>query len=255
MLNAITRNELAWLVALVLLGPAPLVSQGAERVAAVSERVEVDYPPAERRLGHEGTVTVAVEVRPDGTVGSTRVVDSSRWPQLDEAALQGVRDWKYSPAIDAEGHPVVSVIQVRVEFPPERPHVPGTEAGRLGEIWIAYQRYRVFNEAVFARCGALGIDTTDARQANAGFDAGLDEKFQRLDSRLKEVLLAGGAADSEVRTVHETLLADLRLRMAELFDRTPAAELRDRCLGTLKKLGSVEGSFRFDDTYERLMTF
>jgi periplasmic protein TonB len=55
------------------------------------------YPAQEIRLGHTGTVLLAVEVLPNGKVGALRLVQSSGYPRLDEAAIKAAREWRLIP--------------------------------------------------------------------------------------------------------------------------------------------------------------
>jgi periplasmic protein TonB len=55
------------------------------------------YPVAEIRLGHEGTVLLAVQVRPNGRVGAVKLERSSGYPRLDESALREARTWRMIP--------------------------------------------------------------------------------------------------------------------------------------------------------------
>jgi periplasmic protein TonB len=57
------------------------------------------YPLLDRRLGHEGTVTLRLDIAPDGTVTGARVIKSSGYAGLDEAAVSWViAHWRYKPA-------------------------------------------------------------------------------------------------------------------------------------------------------------
>ncbi len=73
------------------------------------------YPPAARRLGHEGRVLLEVEVLIDGTVGGVEVVESSGHGVLDAAAARAVRGWKFEPARRGDT-PVASKVLVPVRF-------------------------------------------------------------------------------------------------------------------------------------------
>ncbi|MET0986195.1 MAG: energy transducer TonB [Steroidobacteraceae bacterium] len=55
------------------------------------------YPPQEIRLDHTGTVLLAVEVLANGRVGGIRVVQSSGFPRLDDAAMKAAREWRLVP--------------------------------------------------------------------------------------------------------------------------------------------------------------
>lgn len=89
---------------------APMGS-GGERVAtspaaALPELVahplyrlnrEPEYPPLARRRQQEGTVVLEVLVTPEGTVGGLALQQSSGHSLLDEAALKGVKGWRFEP--------------------------------------------------------------------------------------------------------------------------------------------------------------
>jgi TonB family protein len=75
------------------------------------------YPPALRRR-IEGTVLLKVEVRPTGDTGAVDVARSSGHRNLDDAAVEAVRKWRFRPATDAAGAVVQtsSVVTLPVEF-------------------------------------------------------------------------------------------------------------------------------------------
>ena len=82
-----------------------------ERVASIPDTATMGimgthssppYPPLERRLGHEGTVTLKLVIAPDGAVVDAQVVKSSGYPGLDEAAVSWVvAHWRYHAATHA----------------------------------------------------------------------------------------------------------------------------------------------------------
>lgn len=55
------------------------------------------YPPAAQRLGEEGTVEIAIDLRTDGEVVAVAVSRSSGSPRLDAAALDAARTWRFHP--------------------------------------------------------------------------------------------------------------------------------------------------------------
>lgn len=57
------------------------------------------YPEAARQKGYEGLVLVSVEILETGSPGRLIVKKSSGCDLLDQAALQAVRKWKFSPAV------------------------------------------------------------------------------------------------------------------------------------------------------------
>lgn len=65
-----------------------------------------EYPPASRRAGEAGTVTLKVFVLDTGRVGEVQVAKSSGFPKLDEAAVKEVqRNWRLVPGKE-DGKPV-----------------------------------------------------------------------------------------------------------------------------------------------------
>lgn len=56
------------------------------------------YPLAARRAGEQGTVTLRVLVTRDGLAARVKVEKSSGSPDLDAAALEAVKAWRFTPA-------------------------------------------------------------------------------------------------------------------------------------------------------------
>jgi protein TonB len=67
------------------------------RLLALTDRLhraierEKRYPLSARRLGREGTASVAFQLRPDGAIDGLQVAASSGEPALDRAALRAVK--------------------------------------------------------------------------------------------------------------------------------------------------------------------
>lgn len=59
---------------------------------------EPKYPSLSRRLGEEGKVLLRVRVRADGRAATVDIEKSSNFERLDEAARQGVANWRFVPA-------------------------------------------------------------------------------------------------------------------------------------------------------------
>jgi TonB family protein len=234
----------------------------AESGVKILERAPVEYPPAARRAGQEGIVTVAVEVAPDGSVAEARVAKSSGSPLLDEAGVESVRGWRFQPMKDKRGRPVVIRGAVTVEFKltdPVKPATPGheyvldSEEGRLAAIWLTYRNYQGFAAEVLQKCDELGMDTKPAREANRKFNAEADAKFVTLEQRLKALLAKQGDDPApRFNQVGQELDADIKRRAAELFEKGEETP-RQNCEMFIEHWGSLEGSFRFTDYYERLM--
>lgn len=74
------------------------------------------YPALARMAAHQGTVLLAIVVSSEGNVASANVVQSSGFPELDQAAVSWViAHWKYKPALQ-NGQPVPSQTQAAVKF-------------------------------------------------------------------------------------------------------------------------------------------
>jgi TonB family protein len=220
------------------------------------ERKPVEYPPAARRLGHEGTVTVSVEVLADGAIGATSVITSSGSPMLDDAGLKAVREWRFEPATGEDGKPIAGKGSVQVEFKlTETASTPATEAGRLGEIWLSYRNYQSFGQEFANKCEAMGVDTKVAVAANRKFNSEADAQFVKLEQRLRTALAAKGAdPDRQLTDVGLEVDAAAKLRVADLLAKGGDKDAPPvNCEMFLEFWGSLEGSFRFTNFYERLM--
>lgn len=73
------------------------------------------YPQSAKRKGIQGKVLLSVLVQTDGTAASVQVSRSSGSNDLDVAALDAVKQWKFIPA-RSKGHPVQASVVVPVEF-------------------------------------------------------------------------------------------------------------------------------------------
>lgn len=56
------------------------------------------YPMVARRMGYHGKVVLDVEVLAEGKAGDVKLHQSSGYDILDNAALQTVKTWRFSPA-------------------------------------------------------------------------------------------------------------------------------------------------------------
>lgn len=75
-----------------------------------------EYPPTSRRLGEAGTVTLEILVLENGRIGDAKVVKSSGFPRLDEAAVREVkRTWRLVPGTE-NGKPAQMWHQINVTF-------------------------------------------------------------------------------------------------------------------------------------------
>ncbi len=84
-----------------------------EELPEAIAKVPPVYPPAARSSGVEGQVMVQALVGKDGLVKDTKVVKSI--PELDAAAVESVRQWRFKPAL-SKGQPVAVWVAVPVKF-------------------------------------------------------------------------------------------------------------------------------------------
>jgi protein TonB len=73
------------------------------------------YPRRARDRGWEGTVELKVRVLPSGKVGEVKLINSSGYKSLDQAARRAIKRWRFTPASRAGGV-VESWVVVPVHF-------------------------------------------------------------------------------------------------------------------------------------------
>ncbi|HEY5238811.1 MAG TPA: TonB family protein [Rhizomicrobium sp.] len=131
------------------------------------------YPPEARRLNEEGRVFIVFTVLKDGSVAEASVMRSSGFADLDQAALESVKTWRYRPAI-ADGKPIEVRWRTYVDFrlaspaqpnitPPRADGSPHTVAAfypatarRLGEQGIVTLKFTITVEGTVADPSVVG---------------------------------------------------------------------------------------------------
>ena len=78
-------------------------------------QVRPSYPSTARRLGIQGMTTLRVYVAADGRVGQVLVHESAGHPDLDSAAAEAVKQWRFEPARRG-AEPVGVWVLLPVEF-------------------------------------------------------------------------------------------------------------------------------------------
>jgi len=78
-------------------------------------QVRPPYPPAARRRGIQGRTLLRVHIETDGRVGDIVVQESTGHAELDRAAVDAVRQWRFEPARNEAG-PVAMWVLIPVEF-------------------------------------------------------------------------------------------------------------------------------------------
>jgi protein TonB len=71
------------------------------------------YPPVALAAGREGTVILEAVIGEDGRVRDVRVMRAV--PLLDQAAMDAVRQWRFTPTL-LNGQPVPVIMSVTVGF-------------------------------------------------------------------------------------------------------------------------------------------
>lgn len=78
-------------------------------------QVRPSYPSIPKRLGIQGTALLRVHVLADGRVGDVAVEQSAGHRDLDDAAIDAVRRWRFEPARRGDD-PVAMWVRLPVEF-------------------------------------------------------------------------------------------------------------------------------------------
>lgn len=96
--------------------PAAQTSASAFQPPQLLHKIEPSYPEEARRQRLEGRVVIRLEVLTNGLAGLVTIRQSSGQQLLDEAAIEAVKQWRFIPAKDAHGTPVLSVTTVPIAF-------------------------------------------------------------------------------------------------------------------------------------------
>jgi len=95
--------------------PAPVRVGGNIRVPKKLVDVKPVYPESMRAAGREATVKIDAVIGKDGTVSFARVLNADIHPDFAIAAVDAVRQWKFSPTL-LNGVPVDVAMVVSVAF-------------------------------------------------------------------------------------------------------------------------------------------
>jgi TonB family protein len=90
-------------------------SEGQYRQARTSDALKPRYPESARRDGKEGRVLLRVLVNEEGRTASVQVNRSSGVESLDQAALEAIKRWRFSPARLGD-RPVESWVRIPIDF-------------------------------------------------------------------------------------------------------------------------------------------
>lgn len=98
------------------------------------------YPLISVVQGEQGDVLLSFTIRPDGSIGDIRVVRSSGFPRLDEAAAENVTAWKYGPS-EKDGKPVACQWQAIVNWKLNDAAPVFPENGPFGIVTLGPEEY------------------------------------------------------------------------------------------------------------------
>ena len=95
--------------------PAPVESIGASVDISSKNMNPPKYPPAAARAGIQGTVVLVIDVDANGNVTNVSVEKSSRNRDLDRAAMDAARKWRFN-AGQSGGQKTAGRVRVPVDF-------------------------------------------------------------------------------------------------------------------------------------------
>ena len=91
----------------------PLRVGGTIKPPVKLKNVSPDYPLEAQEAKVQGVVIIEARIERDGTVSRARVLKSI--PMLDDAAVEAVRQWEFTPTL-MNGAPVPVMMTVTVNF-------------------------------------------------------------------------------------------------------------------------------------------
>ena len=95
--------------------PTPIRVGGNIKAPMKLKDVHPVYPQSMRAAGRAGVVPLDALIGTDGSVVFVRVVSANVHPDLADAAIEAVRQWKFSPTL-LNGKPVEVLMGVTVNF-------------------------------------------------------------------------------------------------------------------------------------------
>ena len=93
--------------------PPPVRVGGVVRTPIKTHSVDPVYPPIAQAARVQGIVIIEAVIAEDGRVSNARILRSI--PLLDQAALEAVRRWQFTPSF-LNGQPVPVIMTVTVNF-------------------------------------------------------------------------------------------------------------------------------------------
>ncbi|KRG39781.1 energy transducer TonB [Stenotrophomonas pictorum JCM 9942] len=98
--------------------PAPVADTPTDRPVPLPDQSPAPtYPPAALRRGDSGTVVVQAVVDTRGVPLDVKIIQRSGSRDLDRAALDAVRNWRFQPA-QSNGQPMQGTLEIPFDFKP-----------------------------------------------------------------------------------------------------------------------------------------
>jgi len=101
-----------------LLGDASgmvMTDDTVDQVPRANFQAPMQYPPRARASGIEGYVVFSLLIGITGEIEQVRIVESYPEGVFDDAAMQGINQWRFEPAM-YQGQPVRAWARQRVRF-------------------------------------------------------------------------------------------------------------------------------------------
>lgn len=96
-------------------GDDPFPADLAATPPRPTKKVLPIYPAEARRKGIEGVVMLEMTIDQKGEIVGPIEVRQSL-PLLDQAAIDALKQWRFAPALDRDGHPVRVILDVPMQF-------------------------------------------------------------------------------------------------------------------------------------------
>lgn len=88
--------------------PTEPIKLSSELSVSCPKLTPPEYPAISRRMGEEGKLVLRVELDEQGRIDTAKVISSSGYERLDNAALAAVKNWQCNPSL-RNGQPVRAV--------------------------------------------------------------------------------------------------------------------------------------------------
>ncbi|HTQ12816.1 MAG TPA: energy transducer TonB [Rhizomicrobium sp.] len=101
---------------------APAFADYAKAHIDTTQNNQTIYPASSQAAGEEGLVKMKAYVRANGRATRVKIVQSTGYRDLDDAAIQSVMNWRFVPAME-NGQPTSdwTELEIGYKLPPEAP--------------------------------------------------------------------------------------------------------------------------------------